>query len=432
MTSEVRRSTAPSVANLQVLYFIDSLSVGGAEISLVAFAQEYRALGVELHVAYLRPHAPLAKALEAAGAILHPIAGPQRRISWIRKARRLISELEPDVIHTSLFEADVVGRAAAILIDTPLVSSFVTDSYGPEHLSNPEYRRWKVRGAQLADLLLARRVDHFHAVSDNAAALMSRRLLIDRDSIDVVPRGRDPGLLGEPSLERRLATREGIGLAPDVPLIVAAARHYHVKGLDTLVSALPAILTKYPDAMLFIAGREGPATETLQSLVDSMGIESNVVFAGYRSDVPDLFAAADVFVLPSRAEGCPGTLIEAMAVRVPIVTADIPSVREVAGSPPVVILVPLDDHRALADSVLRLLDDEELRSQLTADAHRRFMDHFTVDQMGRRMMGVYSKALGSRRGAAHRAAQLRFDAAGALGIRAPSEAPAEDVSDSGG
>lgn len=392
----------------RILYFIDSLAVGGAERSLVDFAREFRALGVDLHVAYLRPRAPLANELESAGARLHPIPGPQRRISWIRQARRLLRELQPDVIHTSLFEADIVGRIASTFTDVPVVSSFVTESWGPEHVSNLEYRRWKVRAAHAVDLLSARRVDRFHAVSDSIATLMSRRLWLDRDRIEVVPRGRDPKVLGERTVERGLLTRERIGLDPATSMVLAVARHHHVKGLDTLIAAFPQVLRVHPETVLFIAGREGPATEALLSMTVELGIESSVVLAGLRNDVFDLTAAADVFVLPSRVEGSPGALIEAMALRVPVVASDIPSVREIAGSPPVVELFPLDDQKTLTDAVVRLLDDKELGSSLAAAAHRRFVAHFTLNQTARRMMGVYSRAL-KQRGAKSRPAWTYFD-----------------------
>jgi glycosyltransferase involved in cell wall biosynthesis len=402
--------TRPEAPDPRILYLIDSLSVGGAEKSLVALAREYRSLGVDLHVAHLRPRAHLAGQLESIGVVVHRVAGPERRVSWIREARRLIRRIEPDVVHTTLFEADIVGRTAAVLTDIPVVSSFVTDSYGPEHLSNPEYRTLKVRAAHLADLVSARRVDYFHAVSQNAASLMSQRLRINRDRIDIIPRGRDPRLLGEGSAERRIATRRRIGIHSDVPLILAVARHHHIKGLDTLVAAFAAVRRAYPEGVLFVAGREGPATDTLRSQLLDLGIESSVILAGQRDDVPDLLTAADVFVIPSRVEGSPGALIEAMALNVPTVASDIPSIREVVGSPPVALLFELDDDKSLADGIVQLLDDKDLGSELATAAHRRFVAQFTMERVARQMMGVYSKAL-TRRGAGESPARARFEEA---------------------
>ena len=378
------------MSRLRVLAFIDSLAVGGAERSLVAIAPEYRDLGVDLHVAYLRDRIDLAGELESYGAIIYHVARRERRTAWVRGARRLIRDVDPDVVHTSLYNADIVGRTAAAFINVPVVSSFVTDSYGVEHVGNPEYRAWKVRAAQLVDLLSAKRVDRFHAVSRNAAELMSRRLQIPRDRIDVVPRGRDPEALGAWSVERRLAIRERIGVAPGVPLVLSVGRHYWVKGLDTAVGGFSRVIDAFPDAILYVAGPEGPATDELLSLARSAGIDSSIVLAGYRTDVADLLVAADVFVLSSRAEGSPGALIEAMALRTPAIVSDIRGALEMAGTPPAATVVPLDDRPALAEAIIRLLSDETLRSALADAAYRHFVENFTIDQVARNMMLVYA------------------------------------------
>ena len=384
--------SASERSRLRVLAFIDSLAVGGTERSLVAVAPEYRDLGVDLHVAHLRARVELAGELESYGAIIHHVARPERRTAWVRGSRRLIREVDPDVVHTSLYDADIVGRTAAAFINVPVVSSFVTDSYGPEHVGNPEYRAWKVRAAQLVDLLSAKRVDRFHAVSRNAAEVMSRRLQVPRDRIDVVPRGRDPETLGAWSVERQLAIRDRIGVAPGVPLVVSVGRHYYVKGLDTTVGGFSRVIDAFPDAILYVAGREGPATDELLSLARSSGTESSIVFAGYRTDVADLLVAADVFVLSSRAEGSPGALIEAMALRTPAIVSDIPSALEVVGTPPAATVVPLDDRPALAGAIIRLLGDEHLRSTLAEAGYRQFVENFSIDQVARNMMLVYARA----------------------------------------
>lgn len=381
---------------LRLLALIDSLIAAGAQRSLVAVAPIYRDLGIELHVAHLRARTVLAAELESAGTVVHHLSGPERRTAWIRSARQLIRDLDPDIIHTTLYEADLAGRAAAVFVDIPVVSSFVTDSYGPEHLDNPEYRRWKVRAAQLVDMASARRVDRFHSVSENAAELMHRRLRIARDRIDVVPRGRDSESLGLWSEERRLATRGRIGIAPETPLVVGAGRHYHVKGFDILVAAFAEVLANLPAAVLYVAGKEGPATDMLRSIAHSSGIEPNVLFAGYRDDVPDLLVAADVFVLPSRMEGSPGILLEAMALRAAAVASDIPGAAEVAGMPPVVTLVPLEDHSAMAEAIVALLGDDDLRSNQAAAAYQRFVENYTTERVVRDMMLVYARAAEAR------------------------------------
>ena len=126
------------------------------------------AAGVDLHVAYLVERAGLDADLRAAGAELHRVRG-RRRFDQARSFRQLIRRIEPDLVHTTLTEADVIGRVAAGLERVPCVSSLVNVQYGPESLADPNVARWRLRGWQLADALSARTVSRFHAASRSRA-----------------------------------------------------------------------------------------------------------------------------------------------------------------------------------------------------------------------------------------------------------------------
>lgn len=379
---------------MRVLTIIDSLIVGGAEQSLSTLAPHLVARGVDMHVAYLFERPGVGPQLEAAGAQLHSLTGRGGRLGALVRTMRAIRRIEPDLVHTTLFEADIIGRTAAKLNGIPSVSSFVTESYGPEHVNNPEYKPWKVRAAHLTDAVTARFVTRFHAVSATSATLMSRRLKVRPDKVDVVPRGRDVTVLGQPSVERRRTTRHALGLGEETPLVVAAGRHHNFKGLDILVRSMPAVVDAIPQAQLLIAGRSGPATAELERLASTGGVEDSVTLAGYRTDVPDLMCAADVFVLPSRAEGLPGVLIESMAMGTPTVASDIPSVREVAGTGPATMeLVPLDAPAAMADAIVGLLEDPDNAATMAAAARERFLSTYTVDNVADATVDFYRKCL---------------------------------------
>ncbi len=387
--------------DMRVLAIIDSLAVGGAEQSLAVIAPHLVARGIDLHVGYLSDKPGVGDDLLSGGARVHSLAGRGGRLGAVIRTARAIRRIEPDLVHTTLFEADLIGRVAAWLNRVPVVSSFVTESYGPEHVHNPEYRAWKVRAAQLADAATARIVRRFHAVSANSAEVMSRRLVIDPAKVDIVPRGRDTAALGMPSRERRIEVRRRLGIGADVPLVVAVGRHFNLKGLDILIRAMPDVVAASPDARLFVAGREGPATEELRRLAAAGGVERAVTLGGYRSDVPDLMCAADVFVLPSRAEGSPGVLLEAMALGVPTVASDIPSVREVAGvAGESALLVPLESPHAMADAIVQLLEDRRLGDRLSEAARRRFLETFTVESIAEQTVALYERCLNGRRASA--------------------------------
>ena len=114
-------------------------------------APAYVRRGVELDVAYLVDRPGVHGDLEAAGARLFSLDGAGGRAGWAWRAERLIAALRPDLVHTTLFEADVAGRIGAGVAGVPVVSSLVNVAYGADHAATPGVRRWKVHGAKLVD-----------------------------------------------------------------------------------------------------------------------------------------------------------------------------------------------------------------------------------------------------------------------------------------
>jgi glycosyltransferase involved in cell wall biosynthesis len=380
---------------VRILYVIDTLAPGGAERSLAAMAPHLVSRGINLDVAYLKDRSGLQMELEAAGAHLFNLDGQGGRLRRIGRAVRLARARRPDLIHTTLFEADIAGRTAGWRAHIPSVSSLVGEPYGPEHFENPERFGWKVRGAQFCDSLTAQMVARFHAITAHVADVMAGRLHIRRDRIDVVPRGRDPKDLGSRSIGRAASVRYNLGVPADAPLIMAAASHEHRKGLDRLLAAFPNVLRSIPHAHLVIAGREGQISSTLRRMTTDLGLEGVVRLLGERSDVPDLLSAADVFVLPSRSEGMGSVLLEAMALEAPIVASDLPAVREVLPES-MGRLVWTGDPVLLGHALIEVLLDGDAAKERAAQARRRFLRYYTIDRVVDQMIEFYERVLATR------------------------------------
>jgi glycosyltransferase involved in cell wall biosynthesis len=378
---------------VHVLYLIDSLVPGGAERSLAAMAPYLVAGGAGLEVATLHERSGVQAELEAAGVPLHSLAGPGGRPGWVGRAARLIAGRRPDLVHTTLFEADLAGRVAATLCRVPVVSSLVNVAYGPEQQVAGGVDRMKLRAARLLDAATARPVVRFHAVSEHVADVMARRLHLPRSRIQVVPRGRDPELLGRRTPERRARARAELGIGPEAAVVLAAARHEPQKGLDTLIAAIPGVLDRSPRARFLIAGRDGTQTAVLRALAGRLGVEEAVRFLGARPDIPELLCAADVFAFPSRWEGMPGAVLEAMALEAPIVASDVPPVREAVAHGETAWLVPVGQPEALAQGIVHTLEDPAAAAVRAARAQASFQLGFTVARAAEGMLAFYDHAL---------------------------------------
>jgi glycosyltransferase involved in cell wall biosynthesis len=375
----------------RVLQIIDSLVRGGAEQSLAMLAPHLVGQGIDLHVAYLVEGDGLRAEIERAGVPVLSLAEPGAgRRRWLARTVDLVAELRPAVVHTTLFEADLAGRRAASRVGVPCVSSFVNSTYGRSQADREDISRAKLRAAQAVDALTARRVARFHAVTEHVASVMSRRLLVPRDKIEVIPRGRDAAALGRRSEARAAGTRRRLGIPADAELIVAVGRQEPQKGLDVLLKALSAVRARFPDVRVLIAGREGRATAALADRTAASGLAGTVTFLGMRDDVADLLCAADVFAFPSRWEGAGGSLLEAMALECPIVTSRLPTLLETVDESTAELVAP-GSANELARGLVGSLVDRRAAADRAAAARARFEERFTIEVSGRRMANLYAR-----------------------------------------
>jgi glycosyltransferase involved in cell wall biosynthesis len=379
---------------VRILYLISSLGRGGAEHGLLTLARSLVARGDTVDVAYIRRRpASLEGEFTEFGVEAVLLAGPLGRAGLVPRAVRLIRQRHPDLVHTMMNEANLIGRVAGLFTGTPVVSSLINETYGRDQQSAPGRPPWQLHLAQGVDVVTARRVVRFHAVTRWVADIMAPRLRIPRDRIDVVARGRDPDSLGPKSPERRQRIRQSLQLPPGAEVLLCVARQDHQKGLDVLLKAVPAVLAERPDAYFLLAGRTGDATELLETVVTELGLERRVRFLGVRDDVPDLLCGSDVFVLPSRWEGIAGVLLEAMALEVPIVASDLPPLREVVPDDRFGRLIPPDHADGLAGAVVATLTDHVGSAERAKRARERFLERFTMERVTEEMVQFYRRAL---------------------------------------
>lgn len=383
---------------VRVVYVIDSLVAHGAETSLADLAPAHADHGIALEVAYLRPRRDLAPRFAAAGVPVHDLSGAGGRAGTVRALRSLLAERRPDLVHTALYEASVLGRLAARSLGLSVVTTHTNTSYDPAHLDDPSLSRRKVRLAQGLDAATARLAVRHHAVSDAVARSVVARLGIDPTLVDVVPRSRSRRVLGHPGRRRRARARARLGLADDVPVLVNVGRHEHAKGQVDLVAAVAHLTERHRDLVCLIAGSEGRATARLEAAVADARLGERIRLLGRRDDVPDLLVAADVVVVASSSEGLPGTVIEAMALEAPLVATAIDPVREALRADDLAVLVPPGDARALARAVEQTLADPDGAAGRSARARRVYEDHYTADAVMAAMADVYRRALVGRRG----------------------------------
>jgi glycosyltransferase involved in cell wall biosynthesis len=377
---------------LRVLLVINGLGTGGAERSIIELIRPLRARGVELEVICL-----FARAEGVIDQVDRdtPVTLLRARGWWERLTalRRIIVTKRFDLVHTTIFESDLLGRLAAVRTGVPVLSSVVNMSYEPARLSDPRIRRWRLTFSRAFDGWTARHLTaHIHVLTDAVGRSVQRRLGVPSNRITVVSRGRDPARLGEPSLERRRFVRDSLGLDEHHRIMLSVGRLEYQKGHRHLVAAMPLILDRFPSARLLIAGRVGNVSAELRELIDHLGLDDSITLLGHREDIGDLLSAADAFVFPSLFEGFGGAMLEAMAMGLPIIASDLPPLREVSGEGGALFIEP-GSPEALAQGIVAVLTDHSLAQRLGQTAKDRFQSLFTVEAVADRMADLYRKTV---------------------------------------
>jgi glycosyltransferase involved in cell wall biosynthesis len=279
-------------------------------------------------------------------------------------------------IHVGTGRENFDGARAARRARVPLVLQTV-------------HQPWLIRHPGKRDALLraVATVDRLVAVSD-AQRRTYERAGIPAASFTTVPngiapRGRGPG---------RRAARGTLGLHPDQLVVMTVGRLTEQKGQRHLVEATPELAARFPGLAVGVLG-EGHLREELTRQAADLGVGDVVRFPGHRSDARLLLDAADVFVFPSRHEGMPLAVLEAMQARLPVVATDVVGTGEVVVDGRTGILTPPGNARALAAAVGELLADPERRRRYGEAGYRRYRERFTARRMAADTLALYEVAL---------------------------------------
>lgn len=378
---------------MKVLHVIDALGVGGgAEHSLVAMLPKLRERGIDSSVATLIPRkGGLGDRLRQEGFPVEVLTRPSwpGRVTALRSHTRRVA---PDLVHSTLFNANLVARAAGIGSRIPLLNSLVNTSYDPVRLSMVDIVPWKLEAMRTLDGFTARHmVEHFHALTTAVKTETTGMLGVAPQRVTVIPRGRSHSEMGAVTSQRRDETRDRLGLGRDERVILNVGRQDAQKAQADLIRAFTDVLTSHPTAVLLIAGREGDASHEVGLALKEADAGESIQLLGHRADVFDLYVAADAFVFPSRYEGLGCSLLEAMALGTPIIGSDAAAIAEVLQYGRLGEVVPRGDIGSLSDAMCRLLEEPDQGSELATRAACAFDELYDLDKVADRTAELYRR-----------------------------------------
>jgi len=368
-------------------------TIGGTRRHIVDVArgQLQAGLEVDLAVAATRDpdfHVDLEQ-LQREGATVHllPMVREIRPLSdgrQLLELRRILRARRPDVVHSHSSKGGVLGRVASlstgigVRVHTPHTFAFLFEA-----LFSPAKRRF----FRLVESRLARHTACIVAVGEGEAQTFRSSGVVDEGRIRVVPNGIDPDAF----LDARPLARESLSTSPSAPLVAVVGLVYPGKGQDLALDALRA--PGCEDVHAFFAGPG--ELDWLRAGIAERGLDGRVRVLDSRTDVPCLLAAADVLLLPSRWEGMPYVVLEAMASARGVVANPVDGARELVLDGETGFLASEIDGGALGEALaswVRL--DTDARAALGDRGRERMLGGYTTRAMVLGLIDVYEEVLG--------------------------------------
>lgn len=373
----------------KVFFLVDSLDNGGSESQAVELALRLSKARYRVTFGCLRKQGPLWGRLQHSGLSVvefYPQGGIDSvRGSW--QLLRLTAFLRRggfDVVHTHDLWSNLVGVPAAFMARVPVIISSQRDlSHLPWYQS--KRRAWLRRIQGLSSAILA-----------NASQVREQLIqegCLPPEKIRVVHNGVD---LQEFDRASRTSHASFPNLGTGKRIVLVGNMTSETKGHAVLIKAAPAILHQFSDVRFIFVG-DGTLKKQLETQVGDLGLEKNFLFLGQRGDVPDILAACDIAVLPSRAEGLPNALLEYLAAGLAAVATNVGGNAEIIRDGVTGLLVPPDSPELLATALLRLIGDPDLANRLGRSGREYVQCNFGFDKLVEQIDGLYSELLARRK-----------------------------------
>jgi glycosyltransferase involved in cell wall biosynthesis len=376
---------------VKALFLCQNLGVGGAEELILGASTALPSVGIETGgvqtgVVALTRRGPIAEEIAAAGVPVQLVSGqpgPRDPAAFLRLVRLLRRE-RPDVVHTFLIVASIYGRLAAFAAGVPLVLAAEQNVYAR-----------KPRRHALLERVLAAGTYKVVACCEVVGRFYQQQVGVPSSKVAVIYNAVRFG--PRPAPQDTAAARAALGLPADALVLGSLGRLTEQKNQRALLQAVASLVPEVPNVALFLAGT-GPLRPALESEAARLGIADRVRFLGVRRDRENLYAAMDLFVLPSKWEGLSLALVEALGAGRAVVATSVGGNPEVVQDGRTGLLVPSDDPGALRDALHGLARDRERRQALGEAAAEDARGRFSIERHVAQLADLYRQGLAERTG----------------------------------
>ena len=364
---------------------------GGPDKTILLSAEKHNRERVEVVVAYIRDATDneflIAKKARARGLTFYDIEEYGKLdLHVLQTLASIVIQHDINLIHSHDYKSDLF----AYLLKWKLRKrrlAIISTLHGWAMQGVRDYVYW------FLDLFLMRRFNHLFAVSHAtkkelvAAGMPSDQISVIHNAIDTEIWSRH---------QVKTSMREALGLKTAFPIIGYVGRISPEKDLETWLRTAAVVAKEYPAARFVVVGegRDESLLNQLKSLTNVLGIVDNVDFLGYREDLPSIYTAFDLFFLSSRREGICNSLLEAMAMEVPIVATDVGGTKELMINGQTGFLLSPGDVEGMAQALISFVRNEALQRNMRQAGRKHIEDNFSFSSRLQKIETLYERVVG--------------------------------------
>ena len=357
----------------------------GAEVHILSILQGFRNRPVNMSLVVFTD-GPLAKAARQLGVEVYFIRKRFRGdVLPLIALTRLIRAKKINIVHTHLISGNFYGR---VIGKFTKVQGIVSTIHYSDKLALGEFRL-----PFMGDLLF--KIDTAMSCFSDCIIAPSKELQqllikkgVSRQKVVNIPNAFN--FEQAQHINEKEFSLDKLGFAPEIKLVGMVGRLVSVKNFEMFLRAAKIVIDSGVKVKFLLVG-DGPQQTILENLVQELGIDEHIIFLGFRADVFDIVSLLDIFVLCSKWETFPISLIEAMALGKPVIATDIGGVKEIITDAVNGMLVPVNDHEALSSAILHLLTQKETAKKFGNLGRQKAMKEFSLKAMCDTLSSLYKK-----------------------------------------
>jgi len=367
---------------IPILHLITELSIGGAQTSLRNLVTRLDQREFDITVACLyNGNSTIAQSIKESGIPVVDLNMTNKfRLDALGRFYRLLTEIHPTILHTWMYHPNIIGRLLGRATHIPVIitsrRNTIIGSAWREKIN-----RWT---SQFDDKVIA--------VCELARQSEIEHTGVQTEKVLTIYNGINPDRFVLPSPEEWLQKRQQLGIPKDSFVSVSIGRLHTQKGFSFLIKAIHEASKTIPNIRQLIVG-SGMLQAELIAEVQKHGLSKHVILTGERLDVSEILGVCDLYISASLWEGLPNTLLEAMAMELPIVATNVGGTPEVIVDNQTGLLIPPANPHAISEAIQYLFHNPDDRKIMGQAGRNRVFQHFTASKMVQQTINLYYQLL---------------------------------------